>query len=174
MSQVIAIGLSLFLVWLFVTAGVHKFKASDYYRELMSSYFDSLAVSRSMVMAVGCAELFVAALLLLPQSRSAGLLLAALILSFYAAMMAVQIKRGRDDIACGCAGPASMLTVSPALVMRNLLCAIFAATACLLPELSSPVFSSYTLAAGIAAFMVVLYICSDQLIANAQMMAGDY
>lgn len=174
MTQVISIGLSLFLAWLFVTAGMHKFKASDYYRELMSSYFDSLSVSRPMVAAVGCAELFVAALLLLPQSRTVGLLLAALILSFYAAMMAVQIKRGRDDIACGCAGPASMLTVSPALVLRNLLCAILAVVACFLPEFSTPVFSSYTLAAGIAVFVVVLYICSDQLIANAQMMAGDY
>jgi hypothetical protein len=173
-SQVIAIGLSLFLVWLFVTAGVHKFQAREYYRELMSSYFESLAVSRSMVAAVGSAELLVAALLVLPQSRSAGLLLAALILSFYAAMMAVQIKRGRDDIACGCAGPASMLTVSPALVLRNLLCAVLAVIAGLLPELSSPVLSAYSLAGGIAAFMVVLYICSDQLIANAQMMAGDF
>jgi uncharacterized membrane protein len=173
-SQVITIGLSLFLVWLFATAGVHKFQARDYYRDLMSSYFESLVVSRSMVVVVGATELFVAVLLLLPQTRLAGLLLAALILSFYAAMMAVQIKRGRDDIACGCAGPASMLTVSPALVLRNLLCAILAAVACLLPELSSPVLSSYTLAVGIAAFIVVLYVCSDQLIANAQMMAGDY
>ena len=88
-------------------------------------------------------------------------------------MMAVQIKRGRDDIACGCAGPASILTVSPALVLRNLLCALLAVIAGLLPELSSPVLSAYSLAGGIAAFMVVLYICSDQLIANAQMMAGD-
>lgn len=174
MSQVIAIGLSLFLVWLFVTAGVHKFQARDYYRELMSSYFESLKVSRSMVAVVGCAELFVAVLLLLPQSRSTGLLLAALILSFYAAMMAVQIKRGRDDIACGCAGPASMLTVSPALVVRNLLCAVLATVAVFLPELSSSALSAYTLAGGIAALMVVLYVCSDQLIANAQMMAGDF
>ncbi len=174
MSEVIAIGLSFFLVWLFVTAGVHKFQARDYYRELMSSYFESLTVSRSMVAAVGSTELFVAALLLLPQSRSTGLLLAALMLSFYAAMMGVQIKRGRDDIACGCAGPASMLTVSPALVLRNLLCAALAVFACLMPELPAATLSAYSLAGGIAAFMVVLYICSDQLIANAQMMAGDY
>jgi len=174
MIQVISIGLSLFLVWVFVTAAVHKFQARDYYKKLMSSYFESLPVSRLMVATVGSAELFVAALLILPQSRSAGLLLGALILSFYAAMMAVQIKRGRDDIACGCAGPASMLTVSPALILRNILCAVLAAIAGLLPELSSPVLPAYTLAAGMAAFMVALYVCSDQLIANAQMMAGDY
>ena len=162
-----------FLAWLFALAAAHKFRASLYYRDLLSSYFDSINIGAAGVRLVASAEFIVAGLLLLPQTRYAGLAAGAVILVFYALMMALQVKRGRDDIACGCAGPASMLTVSPALVARNLLCATLAVFA-FAGSLALPLgVSAYALSFGIAGFMIVLYMCSDQLIANAQLMAGD-
>jgi len=174
LSQVLSTGLAFFLVWLFVAAAVHKLRAGPYYQDLLSSYFDTVEIGVAGVRLLAVAELAIAFLLLAPQTRNAGLAASALILLFYALMMALQIKRGRDDIACGCAGPASMLTVSPVLVARNVVCAglaIFALAGAVALPLG---ISAYGLAAGIAGFMIVLYISSDQLIANAQMMAGDF
>jgi len=163
-----------FLAWLFALAAAHKFRSGLYYRELLSSYFDSINVGAGGVRFIASVESIVALLLLFPQTRSVGLSAGAMVLLFYALMMALQVKRGRDDIACGCAGPASMLTVSPALVLRNFFCAALAVLS-LAGSLTTipPDFSAYSLSVVVATFMVMLYICSDQLIANAQLMAGD-
>ncbi len=166
--------MALFLAWLFALAAAHKFRSGLYYRDLLSSYFDSINVGAGGVQLIASVECIVALLLLFPPSRSAGLAAGAIILLFYALMMALQVKRGRDDIACGCAGPASMLTVSPALVLRNFLCAALAVLSLAGSLAPMPLeFSAYSLSIVTATFMIVLYICSDQLIANAQLMAGD-
>lgn len=53
---------------------------------------------------------------------SAGVALAAL-LAVYAAAIAVNVRRGRRDLDCGCTGPASATPVSVALVARNVMLA---------------------------------------------------
>jgi len=166
-------GFAFFAMWLFITAAAHKFYHPDYYQRLLSSYFEALNVGRNAVFVLAIAELVIALSLFFRTSREAGLLSSALLLALYGAVMAIQVKRGRDDLACGCAGPASMLTVSPALVVRNIVCAAVAVLALSGSAPLTPGLIAYALSAGIAMFLIVLYTCSDQLIANAQIMAGD-
>jgi hypothetical protein len=174
MPDLISSGLALFFAWLFAVAGVHKLRSPGYYVDLMSSYLPSTSSSSALLIRfVAAIELSIAALLLLPQSRVVGLLGCALLLSIYAFVMVLQIRRGMSDMACGCAGPASTLTVSPALVVRNVLCAALALFALGGTATVAAGLTGYGLSAFIASFMIILYLCSDQLIANAQQMAGE-
>jgi hypothetical protein len=61
------------------------------------------------------------ALLIIPDTRTIGALLAMFLLSVYAGAMAINLRRGRFKIDCGCGGPGQM--ISWALVIRNLLLA---------------------------------------------------
>jgi Methylamine utilisation protein MauE len=179
MPDLISSGVALFFAWLFALAGVHKLRSPAYYVDLLASYFPSLPASPAWLVApVAALELAIAALLIFPQTLGLGLLGCAAVLCIYAIAMALQIWRGKSDMACGCAGPASNLSVSPALVIRNLLCATLAlcSFALLIQAQTASVEAGlvgYGLSAFVAGFMIVLYLCSDQLIANAQQMAGE-
>ena len=173
LSSVIANALALFFAWLFAVAGIQKLRAADYYLGLISSYAPALPVGRLLLLSLAGSELALTILLLIPPARwyalvgSAGWLLA------YAAMMAWQVWRGRADMDCGCSGSASALMVSPALVVRNLVCACLAIL-CLSALAGVAVgVLGMLLSVIMASFMITLYLCSDQLIANAQQMAGD-
>ena len=173
MPDLIALGIALFLSWLFGSAAVHKARNLEHYRQLMARYLNGRPVSASSVWLIAAVEMSSAAMLLLPQTRPTGLLVAALLLLAYAALMGLQLARGRADMKCGCAGPASDMTISPALIVRNLVCAALALVA------SMPVISVEAGLAGIglglfvAVFTTLIYLGSEQLIANAQQMAGE-
>jgi len=173
LPSVIGNGLALFFAWLFALAAMQKLRAPDYYRNLMSTYVSALPLGRFMLLPIAGAELALAILLLLPQTRVYGLAGSAGLLLAYAAMMAWQIWRGHSGMDCGCSGPGSALAVSPALVVRNLVCACLA-----LLSMSAPVGAvvgvvGLVLSVVIALFMITFYLCSDQVIANAQQMAGE-
>lgn len=59
-----------------------------------------------------------AVLLIYAPARSLGLVLAGALMLLFAVAMAINLARGRADIACGCGGPNQ--TLSWALVTRNL------------------------------------------------------
>jgi hypothetical protein len=171
--EAIGNGMALFFVWLFAIAALHKLTAQDYYLRLMSSYTSTSHGSRLLLLLVALAELSLALLLLVPAAHAAGFAGAAVLLSAYAAMMAWQYTRGRGDMQCGCAGPASTLIVGPALIVRNLACACIATLAMTSPTALPGSLASAALALVVAVFIVFAYLCSDQMIANAQAMAGD-
>jgi len=110
---------------------------------------------------------------LIPQTRTYGLAGSAGLLLAYAAMMAWQVWRGHADMDCGCSGPASDLSVSGALVVRNLICACLAILS--LSALTGVAVGVIGLVLSVimASFIITFYLCSDQLIANAQQMAGE-
>jgi hypothetical protein len=60
-------------------------------------------------------------LLILPDTRIAGAILASSLLSLYAVAMAINLHRGRFKIDCGCGGPGQM--ISWPLVLRNVILA---------------------------------------------------
>jgi hypothetical protein len=165
-------GVALFLCWLFGAAAVHKLRSPAYYARLVSAYLPSQGLARALVPVIALVEFCVAVALLLPAFRSAGFAAATAVLSAYALSMAWQYLRGRADLQCGCSGPASSLTVGPALILRNLVCA---GSAGVLIFTGSGTLSvmGMALAAFLALFLVFVYLCSDQIIANAQAMAGD-
>ncbi len=66
-------------------------------------------------------ELMSSVLVLVSLTRSAGLLIMAVLLFFYATAISINLYRGRRDIDCGCNGPATTQALSWWLVFRNLL-----------------------------------------------------
>jgi len=172
-SSVIGNGLALFFVWMFAVAGIQKIRAPNYYLGLISSYMPALPIGRFVLFSLASYELALALCLLLPQTRAYGLMGSALLLLAYAAMMAWQVWRGGADMDCGCSGPASELTVSPALVVRNLVCACLAVLAMFALAGVAVGVVGMVLSVVIASFIITFYLCSDQLIANAQQMAGE-
>lgn len=172
MPAPVTTGVALFLCWIFGAAGIHKLQAPSYYSRLVTAYLPSPGLARVAVPAIALGELCVAVALLLPAWRPLGLAAAAIVLAGYALSMAWQYLRGRADLECGCSGPASNVTVGPALILRNLVCAGLAGS--LVVSGNAPLGAmGMALAVFLALFLVFVYMCSDQIIANAQAMAGD-
>ena len=171
--DLIATGVAWFLAWLFGTAAFHKVRNIEFYQRLMGTYLNDSPVDSVFVRLVAALELGLSLAMLLPQSRWAGLAAAALALIAYACLMGLQLARGRADMKCGCAGPASDTTISPALVLRNVACAALALLA-MSPTISvDSGLAGIGLALFVATFAAVTYLGSEQLIANAQQMAGE-
>lgn len=176
LPEVIGLALAGFLGWLFVVAGLHKLRSPAQFSELAAQYLPAPLRSvwrDALVYPVGILEVGIALALLAPQTRGIAAVIAAALLVAYALMMAWQLALGRRDLRCGCAGPASDVLVSPALVLRNLLTA--GAALLLLLPLGPMAWSG----AGIlltlctAGFLIGLYLGAEQLISNSQQMVGS-
>lgn len=171
LPAVIGNGLAWFLAWLFAQAAVHKLGATAYYRQLMARY-SGFAGGAFTVRLVALTETVIALALLLPRWRIAGLVAAAVVLAGYGLLMARQILAGRADMDCGCAGPDSHLEISWSLVVRNGICAGLALL--LIPAVGAAGgWSGVVLSVFIALFATLVYLTSEQIISNAQWMAGE-
>lgn len=173
LSSVIGNALALFFAWMFAVAGIQKLRAPNYYLNLISSYIPAASIGRLLLLPLAGGELAIAILLLLPATRAYGLAGSAFLLLAYAVMMAWQVWRGQTDMDCGCSGPASDLSVSPVLVVRNLVCAGLAILSLSVLASVAVGIMGMVLSVVVASFIITFYLCSDQLIANAQQMAGD-
>jgi hypothetical protein len=166
-------GISFFLVWLFVTAALHKARAPQYYLRLVAYYVPVKTGGRVLVSLIALVEFAITALLLLPGTHEAGLGAAALLLVVYAALMGLQVARGRTDLECGCAGPGSTLRVGSALIVRNLVCACLAALAMTSPG-AWPAGPGHTILALVTAVLLIsAYLVYEQAIASAQAMEEE-
>lgn len=173
MPELIVTGLAWFFAWLFAVAAMHKLRDNGYYRGLLASWFPGLPPGLPLAYLAACSELLVVIMLLLPATRSAGLLASAMLLLVYALAMGVQLAEGRRDLKCGCAGPASNATISPALLIRNVLCAALALLAVVSVQDAAVTAAGVVLSLALAAFLIAGYLTSEQLITNAQLMGGD-
>lgn len=119
---------TLTLAWLlaaiFGAAAVAKLRAPDVFAGVVANYrLLPAALVRPAALALPVVELAAALGLLVPASRpAAGAVVAALLLAF-AAAMAINLRRGRDEIDCGCFVSLLRQRISWALVARNLLLA---------------------------------------------------
>lgn len=118
------------------------------------------------------AELATGVALLVPGAGPAPALAAALLLSTYAAAIALNLMRGRRDIECGCAGPAGRRPLSAALVARNGLLVLIAGLAAL-PSSGRALswLDGFTVAACLAA-AALLYASADLALANQPRLAA--
>jgi hypothetical protein len=180
MPEFIITAIALFFLWLFSVAGIQKLRAIPWYANLIGRYFDRGAVPHMVVVLVAAAELLCCALLIYPATRGVGLLLACLLLLGYALIMLLQMQRGRADMNCGCAGPASDTSISAGLVYRNLICAMLAGAAAYsvaaMGADAAPVWSIAMLLTTVLLnlFLVLIYVAFEQLIANSQRYAGAF
>lgn len=173
MPDLVGNGVAWFFAWLFATAALHKFRDPVYYRELLANWLPGLPGAQLAGWLAGALEVAIAILLLAPAARPAGLLTGAMLLLLYAVLMASQLARGRRDVKCGCAGPASAVTISPVLLLRNMLCAGLALVALLPPAVVGAGVTGVGLSLSVATFLALAYLASEQIIANAQLMAGE-
>ena len=117
--------------------------------------------------ALAAAEAGVAVALLAPGAGAAPPALAAALFALYAGAMLAALARGRAGIACGCAGLASGLGVSPALVARNGLL-VAAALAAALPAAPRPlVWLDAVTLAGLVAALASLVAAAERALAGA-------
>jgi hypothetical protein len=114
-----------------------------------------------------------AVLLLWPVSAMTGSVLGLALLTVFTAAIAINLRRGRIEIDCGCGGAAGQM-ISPGLVARNLLLLCVLGTALALPVSGGLDAASVTVLLGGGGGIAALYFTASQLLANAAALrAGD-
>jgi hypothetical protein len=150
---------------LFASAAVHKARAPAHFAEVLRAY-RVLPAGLHVSWLVPLLELAVAAALLLPGTRVAAALSGAALLLVYALAMAVNLKRGRRDLACGCGGAHERRPIGAWMVWRNLgLAGVLCTLA--LPGVLRPLQAvDYLTVAGGVAVAALLYMSADRLLAR--------
>jgi hypothetical protein len=150
---------------LFASAALHKARAPAHFAEVLRAY-RVLPASLHVSWLVPVLELAAAAALLLPGARTAGALGGAALLLLYALAMAVNLKRGRRDLACGCGGAHERRPIAVWMVWRNLALACVLGALCL-PWVIRPLqaVDCLTVGAGVAV-AALLYMSTDRLLAR--------
>lgn len=150
---------------LFAGAASHKLRDLQQFAQVFAAYGMAPALGRrEIAWLVPLLEIGVALGVLLPQSRRAAALAGVLLLSSYAIAIGINLRAGRDAIACGCGGPDQRRPIAGWMVWRNLLLAMVLGLA-MLPW-SARAFEwtdGATIGFGLAA-IALLYACADRLL----------
>ncbi|HYB98406.1 MAG TPA: MauE/DoxX family redox-associated membrane protein [Candidatus Limnocylindrales bacterium] len=168
MDVAIVIALRLALAVLLAAAALHKLRDVARFRLTLQSYdvlpAPFLNVAAWLLLA---AEAAAAAWLMSGLAAgAAGAAVAALMLT-YAVAIAINLRRGRTDIDCGCAGPAARIPLSAALVVRNILVAA-GALLLALPVAARPLhwIDALTVSGALAA-LCACWLASERMLALA-------
>jgi hypothetical protein len=166
-----AIGLLLAaaLALLFASASAHKLRDLKRFDEIFSAYGLLTGVARlRLSWSVPVLELAVAGGLLFDESRPYAATVGIVLLLTYAAAIAVNLKRGRRDLACGCGGPDERRPIAPWMVWRNILLALGLAST-FAPWTTRPLnlTDAVTVVFGLLT-LALIYLCVDQLMGYLQ------
>jgi uncharacterized membrane protein YphA (DoxX/SURF4 family) len=157
---------------LFASAGVHKLRDLRRFDEIFAAYGLMPLIARlRLSWAVPILEIGVAAGLLIDVCRPYAVAVGIVLLTGYAAAIAVNLRRGRRDLACGCGGPDERRPIAAWMVWRNILIAS-ALAGVLAPWSGRPLSltDAVTIAFGLLTIALV-YLCIDQLLGYAQRIA---
>jgi len=150
------------LAWLFLAAAAHKARDMVDFRNVVATYrvLPDALVGAAAWSVVGAEMAIGVGALLQQRIAFAG---AAAVLSGYAAVMALNLRRGRRFIDCGCGGAAQPLSLG--LIVRNLVLAT-AALCALLPTASRGIgwIDVVSMVAGVLV-AGTLYAAANQLLA---------
>jgi hypothetical protein len=108
----------------------------------------------------------IAVALVVPGTRFLGSYAALAMLVCFTFAIAINLVRGRRDIACGCGGGAGQ-TISWALVLRNALLMGGLAASLAAPSHQHLEPAAIIGIAGLSSFLAVLYLAANQLMVNA-------
>ena len=112
--------LALALAALWTASGVHKLRDRGGFAGALAAY--ALLPQRAVdvvARAIPLIEITVAIGLLLRVSREAAALASTLLLGLYALAIAINLRRGRRELDCGCFGVGRRSTISMTLLWRN-------------------------------------------------------
>lgn len=123
----LALTATLLLATIFAAAAVTKLRALDQFAGVVENYaLLPASLLRPVVLLLPVVELAAAAGLLVPATRPYAAAVLLILLLLFAAAMAINLRRGRRDIDCGCHIGLLKQRISWPLVVRNLLLALFA------------------------------------------------
>ena len=106
------------LALVFARSAAHKLTEFSFFSATLSEYrVLPKALVGPTAIALTIAEAVAIVLMIIPDTRTIGGMLAAGLLALYALAMTLNLRRGRYRIDCGCGGPGQ--TISWALVTRN-------------------------------------------------------
>ena len=153
---------------LFASAAVHKLRDLKGFDEIFAAYGVLPTALARLSRAVPILEFAVAVGLLIPASRRYAAAAGIALLLVYAAAIAVNLRRGRRDLACGCGGPNERRPIAAWMVWRNIAIAA-AATIALATWTARPlnITDAVTVVFGLLS-IALAYLCADQLLAHAQ------
>ena len=160
---------------LLASAGWHQLRALADFRATFVAYrLLPVALSARVAWCVPVSELAIAVLLVMPRSRSAASLAGAGLLLSYAGGIALNLKRGRRDLDCGCSGPLERRPIAAWMVGRTLLLAA-ALTLAALPWSPRPLvlIDAVTLIGGVS-IAALLYLAADRLLGQVMPRAAAW
>jgi hypothetical protein len=148
---------------LFASAALHKLLDLRRFAAVLDAYALLPGLGR-LAAAVPLAELGVAAGMLVGVARPWAAIGGAALLCAYAGAIALNLRRGRTDLACGCGGPNERRPIARWMVWRNLALALALGGAAL-PWSHRPMLAmdALTVAAGVAT-AAFLYVSLDRLL----------
>jgi hypothetical protein len=161
---------------LFASAALHKILDLPRFAAVLDAYALLPRLGR-LAWAVPLSELGAGAGMLSGLTRSWAAGLGAVLLLAYAGAIALNLHRGRRDLACGCGGPNERRPIAPWMVWRNLALALLL-SGTLLKWSPRPMLGvdALTVAAGVAT-AALLYVSLDRLLGQvlprAQLLRGS-
>lgn len=158
---------------LFASASVHKLRDLARFEEIFAAYGVLTFVSRlRLSWVVPVLEAGVAVGLLFDTSRVYAAALGIALLLVYAAAIAVNLKRGRRDLACGCGGPDDRQPIAAWMLGRNSAIALLLAGGACVPWTGRPLgFTDGVTVVGGVVTLALVYLCMEQLMSYAQRVA---
>lgn len=159
--------LALALAALWAASGVHKLRDRTAFAGTLAAY--ALLPQRAVdvvARALPLIEMAVATGLLFRATREAAALLSTLLLWLYALAIAINLRRGRLELDCGCLGFGRRSTISMTLLWRNAVLVLASLAVGFLPrrERALDWIDLFTVAVGLAA-VALLYAAVDGLAA---------
>jgi hypothetical protein len=153
------------LALLFFSAALYKLRDLGYFAEILAAYELLPAGVAPAARLLPLFELAVGAGLLSGGLRPTAAAAGAVLLLLYAAAIAINLRRGRNDLSCGCGGTYQRRPIAAWMVYRNLALAA-ALLALRVPWLPRPLSAAdaLTIGAGIAT-AALLYMGLDRLLA---------
>lgn len=154
---------------LFAQGAVHKLRDLPRFEAAFAAYgVLPPSLSRYVAWLLPPVELCVVIGLLFTDTRALASGLGVLLLLTYAFAIALNLRRGRRDLACGCGGPHERRPIAPWMVWRNILLALVLASS-LMPWRSRPFMLTDGVTIGFGLITLALvYQCIEQLMAHAE------
>jgi Methylamine utilisation protein MauE len=161
-------------VLLFAVAALHKLRDLRRFAEIFAAYgLLPLPLGRVVSRAVPLLEAAVAVGLLFDGSRLAAAFVGMVLLLAYAGAIAVNLHRGRRDLACGCGGPDDRRPIAGWMLWRNIGIAVLLA-AVVLPWSPRSLVATDAVTIGFGtATCTLVYLCLDRLLGRTGRMTDE-